>query len=466
MSKKRKTLDELWEEALVPEEEQPYEIPENWVWTRFGRVAKVKNGYAFKSKDFTSEGIPVIRISDINNHVVSTEHAVKVPMNLYNESYKIEKGDLLIAMSGATTGKTGIYDSDEIALQNQRIGNIKVLNDQLLDRQYKNYFIMHMSPKILEKAYGGAQPNISAKDIESFVFPLPPLNEQKRIVEKIECLFSKIDKAKQLLEEAKETFELRRAAILDKAFRGLFGTNNREDESLSDQFEKNEIMNGLYEVPDNWVWVRLKRSLKSIQYGYTESSSHQEIGPKFLRITDIQDDKVDWDSVPYCKISEEDYEKYKLEDHDIVVARTGATTGKSYLINKPPSSVFASYLIRLQCDEKINPRYLWNYMKSPSYWKQITVVKKGSAQPGANAKILGNLLVPIPPLDEQMRISNEVEKMLVKFEKEKELLDDILLQLEVIKQSVLFKAFRGELGTNDAVEESAIELLKMFFKNN
>lgn len=145
-----------------------------------------------------------------------------------------------------------------------------------------------------------------------------------------------------------------------------------------------------YPIPENWVWVRLSDCLEKVEYGYTESSSLEKIGPHFLRITDIQDDNVDWGKVPYCKISNDSLNKYLLKNNDIVVARTGATTGKSFLIKDPPEAVFASYLIRLRANKLIDPRYLWTFMKSSIYWNQITVVKKGSAQPGANANILGS----------------------------------------------------------------------------
>jgi type I restriction enzyme, S subunit len=201
----------------------------------------------------------------------------------------------------------------------------------------------------------------------------------------------------------------------------------------------------LYDLPVKWMWVNLKSCVSSIQYGYTEVSSKKEIGPKFLRITDIQNDKVSWNKVPYCKIEEHELEKYKLEDNDIVVARTGATTGKSYLISTPPVSVFASYLIRLRCKEIMSPKYLWEFMKSPIYWQQITVVKKGSAQPGANAQILGNLLVPLPPLNEQKRIAKKVEYLLNKVEEAKRLIKEARETYEVRRAAIFEKAFRGEL---------------------
>ncbi|MEH7031528.1 restriction endonuclease subunit S, partial [Priestia megaterium] len=196
MKKIKKNIEDLLDEILISEENSKYSLPNNWLWTKFGAVAKLYNGYAFKSKDYQEEGIPVIRISDICGNNTSPQKAVRVPSNLYNEKFVVKKGDLLIAMSGATTGKTGIYNSNEVALQNQRVGNIKELSQQLLYSKFKNYYVFNKSKEILNKAHGGAQPNISGTLIEELSFPLPPLNEQKRIAERVEHLLSKIEEAK------------------------------------------------------------------------------------------------------------------------------------------------------------------------------------------------------------------------------------------------------------------------------
>ncbi|WP_256760904.1 restriction endonuclease subunit S [Cohnella sp. WQ 127256] len=200
-----------------------------------------------------------------------------------------------------------------------------------------------------------------------------------------------------------------------------------------------------YKVPENWVWIKLSSCLEKVEYGYTASSTSDQVGPHYLRITDIQDNSVNWGSVPFCEISERDTEKYLLSSNDIVVARTGATTGKSYLIKEPPHSVFASYLIRLRTSSVITPEFLWSYMKSPMYWNQITVVKKGSAQPGANAQILGGLAVPLPSLNEQKRIADKVKRLLDKINQAKQLIESIPSNTLEIRQAILKKAFQGEL---------------------
>jgi type I restriction enzyme S subunit len=145
--------------------------------------------------------------------------------------------------------------------------------------------------------------------------------------------------------------------------------------------------------------------VSAISYGYTESASSEPVGPRFLRITDIQNDYVNWDSVPYCKIESADLPKYRLTSGDIVFARTGATTGKSFLVTEPPEAVFASYLIRLRLvDKKLLPEFVSLFLQTSGYWKSIKDGSTGSAQGGFNATKLGALSIPIPPLPEQQRI--------------------------------------------------------------
>ena len=146
-------------------------------------------------------------------------------------------------------------------------------------------------------------------------------------------------------------------------------------------------------------------TVSAISYGFTEKAAGEPIGPRFLRITDIQDDHVEWDSVPYCKIAPTDLPKFRLASGDIVFARTGATTGKSFLVEEPPEAVFASYLIRLRLlDKSLLPEFVSLFFQTAGYWKSIKDGSSGSAQGGFNATKLGALTIPVPPLPEQRRI--------------------------------------------------------------
>lgn len=161
----------------------------------------------------------------------------------------------------------------------------------------------------------------------------------------------------------------------------------------------------------SWPLVDLGSIAEKIDYGLTASANFELDEPKFLRITDLQDGAVDWSSVPSCECSEKDVDQYKLENGDIVFARTGATTGKSYLLRDlAVQAVFASYLIRLRPKKSVDSSYLAHFFKSPNYWSQINIMANGAAQPGVNASKLKELSVPLPPLEEQKRIAAILDK--------------------------------------------------------
>jgi len=157
-------------------------------------------------------------------------------------------------------------------------------------------------------------------------------------------------------------------------------------------------------VSNDWTTKTLGE-VSNISYGYTQSASREKVGPRFLRITDIQNDRVDWEAVPFCEIAKADLPKYRLATGDIVFARTGATTGKSFLLNEPPESVFASYLIRLRLHNKdLMPEFVSLFFQSDDYWRTVESGSVGSAQGGFNATKLAALSLPVPPLPEQQRI--------------------------------------------------------------
>jgi type I restriction enzyme S subunit len=152
--------------------------------------------------------------------------------------------------------------------------------------------------------------------------------------------------------------------------------------------------------------VKLGDVAASVDYGHTASASTQRVGPKFLRITDIQNGAVDWDSVPFCAATTAEESSSRLVPGDIVFARTGATTGKSFLVRTcPERAVFASYLIRVRPKLVIDPAFLARFFESQEYWNQITKSARGAAQPGVNATVLRDLTVPLPSLEEQRRIA-------------------------------------------------------------
>ncbi len=185
------------------------------------------------------------------------------------------------------------------------------------------------------------------------------------------------------------------------------------------------------------IKYHLSEICTDVSYGYTESANKEIVGPKFLRITDIQGGVVNWDEVPYCPIDDDRIDKYRLIHGDIVVARTGNSTGENYVYKGEEPSVFASYLIRFQVDTtKANPFFVWYQMRTRRWWDFVRGAKGGSAQAGANAKVLGSFEVFLPPLVEQNEIANQLEKIDNKIELNRQ----INQTLEQITQAI-FKSW-------------------------
>ena len=167
-------------------------LPAGWAMCKLSDLCRIENGFAFSSDDYKSQGIPLVRISNITHNTIDITDCAYIE-GITDDKFKISKGDLLIAMSGATTGKMGVYPFDETAYLNQRVGNIKILNKFSLYPNYRNTYMQSKVDEILKIAYGGAQPNISASVIGNFDFPLPPYKEQIRIVETVQRIFGQLD---------------------------------------------------------------------------------------------------------------------------------------------------------------------------------------------------------------------------------------------------------------------------------
>jgi len=245
--------------------------------------------------------------------------------------------------------------------------------------------------------------------------PLPPLAEQRRIVAKIDQLAAKIAEA-----------------------RGLCDQTIAETEFLT-----RSVFNSAFQSRTDWKCAEVGDLCEPPQYGFTESAITDPIGPRFLRITDIQGGSVNWDSVPYCDCP--DPTKYLLQPDDILFARTGATTGKSFLVAECPTAVFASYLIRLRVRKQVTPEYLYIFFQSPQYWNQIADQKKGTGQPNLNGSKLSHLRIPVPPLHEQSHIVSRLKILQAKVNVLRGLQAQTTAELDALLPSILDKAFKGEL---------------------
>ena len=220
----------------------------------------------------------------------------------------------------------------------------------------------------------------------------------------------------------------------------------------------------LPELPEGWVETDVGSLMSLIQYGHTASASARATGPRFLRITDIQDGRVDWDTVPSCDLTVEEQEKYRLRPRDLVFARTGATTGKSYLIRTPPDAVFASYLIRLRTTQGIDPAFVYWFFQSASYWSQISKGKRGVGQPNVNATILASLQAPVAPSSEQHRIVARLDELFSQLDAGVAALERAQAKLKRYRASVLKAAVEGKMTEEwrrkNPPDETGAELLR------
>ncbi|CAM8624287.1 RMtype1_S_EcoKI-TRD2-CR2_like domain containing protein [Comamonadaceae bacterium] len=257
-----------------------------------------------------------------------------------------------------------------------------------------------------------------------------------------------------------------------------------------------------FELPQGWEWVRVSQISARVQYGFTASADHSVAQPKFLRITDIQNDQVNWDTVPGVQAGSQDISSYFLADGDLLIARTGGTIGKSFLVDVVPvDSVFASYLIRISPLPGFTPQYLKTFASSGHYWSQVLAKSMGTGQPNVNGTALSELVLALPPLAEQSRIVTRVEELLrlcdaleakgqLEATQHAQLVNTLLATLtdsetpaqlahnwhriathfdllldrpeavDALEQTILQLAVRGLLVPQDPQDESASELLK------
>ena len=271
-----------------------------------------------------------------------------------------------------------------------------------------------------------------------------------------------------------------RSKILDLAIRGKLTEQLPEDgtsEGLYQQIQEEKqalIQSGKikkekplpeiaeteipFEIPDNWAWLRWGNLSFQIQYGYN-APAKEKGDIKMVRITDIQDNKVVWNTVPFCDIEDECIDEYRLRANDILFARTGGTVGKSFLVKKvEEDAVFAGYLIRTNFSTNLNAKYMKYFMESRLYWKQLQDGTTATAQPNCNAKTLSKMIVPLPPLAEQKRIVEKIEQAFSVLDAIDELQAQYADNLTVLKSTLIDAAIQGKL-TEQLPEDGTAEEL-------
>lgn len=273
-----------------------------------------------------------------------------------------------------------------------------------------------------------------------------------------------------------------RAKILDLAIQGKLTDQREEDGNARDllkeiQAEKEKLIKEKkikkekplpeieadeipFEIPKNWMWARWGTLSISIKYGYN-TSAQKDGKIKMVRISDIQNNQVNWDSVPFCNIPKEEITQYLLRKNDILFARTGGTVGKSYLVSEVPENVvYAGYLIRTRYSEKLSPQYLKYFMESDLYWSQLKKGTTTTAQPNCNAKTLGKMVLPLPPLAEQKRIADKVATLFAQLDAIDKAYEEYRELQQTMKAKLLDLAVQGKLTDQRAEDGNARDLLK------
>jgi type I restriction enzyme S subunit len=391
-----------------------------WEVKELKSVSAINYGYTESASD-EPIGPRFLRITDIQNDHVDWNSVPYCKIDSAEVAkYHLVSGDIVFARTGATTGKSLLVNEPPDAIFASYLIRLRLLDKKLLPKFVSLFFqTADYWKSIRTGSSGSAQGGFNATKLGALSIPIPPLSEQQLIVR-----------------------------ILDEAFDGIATAKANAEKNLRNARELFEsyLETVFSQRGEGWVEKRLGE-ISKINYGFTESASTENVGPKFLRITDIQNNHVDWQRVPYCPIAPDDYLKFKLVNGDIVFARTGATTGKSYLVNDPPEAVFASYLIRVQLStDDLLPSFVNLFFQTHSYWDSIRSGVSGSAQGGFNATKLGELMIPFPKLfTEQQSIIAKLDAISIETRRLESIYLRKLAALDELKKSLLDRAFNGEL---------------------
>ena len=392
----------------------PYELPKGWAWTTIGSVCNFENGYAFSSNDYKTNGIPLVRISNIADNRINLDVCVFIQKNV-DDRFIVKKGDLLIALSGATTGKMGVYSEDKVAYLNQRVGNLHLVDSTVLCPEYRDFFMYSKTNTILELAYGGAQPNISGTVISSFLLPLPPYAEQLRIIKETNRLLSFIDTIEEGNVNLQNSIRRAKFKILDLAIHGKLVPQDPNDEPACELLKrinpKAEIIsdNGHYQkLPEGWCECKLS-DVCVFDNGYAFSSdNYNDCGIPLIRISNITNTgSIDLSSCVF--IQDVPSNKFIVKSGDLLIAMSGATTGKMGVYLYEENALLNQRVGNLKCTDAMLQQYRNYYMFAKSDY--ILKIAYGGAQPNISAKAILDIDVMLPPLKEQHRIVSKIEEI-------------------------------------------------------
>lgn len=453
-TKKKESLtpEERLQAALVPESEQPYPVPGNWCWVNWGVCGDFQAGSAFKNEyqGLTEYKIPFYKVgslkySDSNGILYDTSNTV-------NEEVRIKLKAALIPENSIIFAKIG----EAIRLNRRSINPVPCCIDNNLMSFHakvcltKYVYFWSLGIDLYNYTNATTVPAIRKSDLEKVAFPLAPSAEQQRIVDRIESLFAKLDEAKQKAQDALDSFETRKAAILHKAFTGELTAQWRKEHGMGmESWENSTVGQVCHDVKVGIV-------IKPSQY-YTD----EEKGTPAFRSANVRENRIDdFDWVYLNCAGMENNSRSVVHTGDVLVVRSGNPGTACVVSEKFDGYNAIDILIAVPDRSKITSEFLCSYTNSPFGKNLIFKNKRGMALAHFNVKGYSGLPIRIPKLNEQIEIVRILDDLLAKEQQAKEAAEGVLEQIDLMKKAILARAFRGELGTNDPREESAVELVK------
>lgn len=445
-AKRALTPEEKLAAALVPVEEQPYKVPGNWCWTTVNGVSDVITGSTPSKKhpEYYGDEFPFFKPSDLD----AGRFVYEASEYLTDAGISVSK--IIPAQSTAvccigSIGKSGFLMRS--GTTNQQINS----SIPRIEPLYLYYYFQTDTfiNNLWSKASATTISIVNKSKMESCVFPLAPIHEQQRIVERIESLFAKLDEAKEKAQAVVDSFEDRKAAILHKAFTGDLTARWRKRNDVSD---------------DSWKMLRFDDCVEAMQNGIAKRKGDSGEPYVVLRLANLSDDGFNENDLREIILDEKEQKNYVLHSDDVLMIRVNGSkdnVGKQYRITNQKRWAFCDHIIRIKYTNSILPQYIVYFAKSDTYRQYIKDNMVSSAgQNTISRKGMARLQVPVPMKDEQEQIATTLTSLFEKEQQAKEAAEQTLAQIDTMKKSILARAFRGELGTNDPTDESAEELLK------
>ena len=445
------TIEERLQQALVPAEEQPYEVPENWVWVRLGAIAEIVTGGTPSKKhpEYYGGNFPFYKPSDLDQGRLTYDASEYLSEEGKNVSRIIPKNSTAVCCIGSI-GKCGYLMCE--GTTNQQINSaIPKINSLCL---YYYLCTENFVQDLLSMASATTIAIVNKSKMESCAVPLPPLSEQQRIVERIEELFAKLDEAKERLQEVADSFAVRKAAILHKAFTGELTKQWRWENGVS--YESWEEKKG----EDFFEYVT------SGSRGWAKYYSDK--GSIFIRMGNLNHGTIelDFSDIQYVELPDQvEGQRSKLQKNDILISIT-ADVGMIALVREDMDAYINQHVALARPKNDLYAEFLAWYFVSDDGLQQMQNKQRGATKIGLGLQDIRSIILKIPTLPEQHEIVRLIDDLLARERAAQQAAEQALASIDLMKKSILARAFRGELGTNKASEASALELLKQVLAEN